>query len=32
MQLAEHNLEMCKRKWNVFSDSWEFEIRVANDT
>jgi hypothetical protein len=32
MQLAEQNLEMCNRKWNVFGNSWEFEIRVANDT
>jgi hypothetical protein len=31
MQLAEQNLERGKRKWNVFSDSWEFEIRIAND-
>ena len=29
-ELAEENLKACQRKWNVFSDSWEFEIRIAD--
>jgi hypothetical protein len=30
-ELAEQNMEMCVRKWNVLRDSWEFEIRIADD-
>ena len=30
MELAEQNLQMCYRKQNVFSDSWEFEIRIED--
>ena len=30
MELAEENKYACERKWNVFRDSWEFEIRIAD--
>lgn len=30
-ELAEQNMEMCDRKWNMLGDSWEFEIRIADD-
>ena len=30
IELAEQNLQMCDRKWNALSDSWEFEIRIED--